>query len=84
VTARPLKVGSIAVPAGRRRVLHPETVRALAGDILRNGLKEPIIVRAKGRRFQLVEGLHRLEAMKWLERETVDAVILPPAEAEKA
>ena len=65
------------MPAARRRVLHPETVRTLAAAILRDGLKEPITVREKGKRFQLVEGLHRLEAVKWLDGETIDAVVLP-------
>lgn len=81
MTARPIPVKNITVPAARRRVLHPETVRALAKDILAHGLKEPVAVRAKGRRFQLVEGLHRLEAVKWLEGETIDAVVLAPEEA---
>lgn len=80
MTARPIPVKSITVPAARRKVLHPETVRALAGDILKQGLKEPITVRAKGRHFQLVDGLHRLEAVKWLDGETIDAVVLAPEE----
>lgn len=80
MTAQPIRVKSITVPAARRKVLHPETVRALAGDILQQGLKEPITVRPKGRRFQLVDGLHRLEAVRWLDGETIDALVLPPEE----
>ena len=55
-------VDGIYVPTARRKTLHPETVRALAEDIVENGLKTPIQVRHDGKRHILVEGLHRLEA----------------------
>jgi len=74
--ARKVKIGDIYVPAARRRLLHPETVRALAEDIVENGLKTPIQVRADGKRFVLVEGQHRLEAMKWLGEETIDSYLV--------
>ena len=67
-----ITIDDIYVPAARRKTLHPETVRLLAEDILENGMKVPIQVRKDGDRFVLVEGLHRLEAAKWLgEREIV-------------
>lgn len=69
------------MPAARARTLHPETVRRLAADMIANGLREPVVVRAKGRRFTLVEGLHRLAAAKWLEWREIEALVLPPAEA---
>ncbi len=76
---RTIPIKAVAVPAARRKVLHPDTVRALAADILRNGLRVPITVREDGGRFRLVDGLHRLEAMKWLEHEAIEATVLPAA-----
>lgn len=61
-----VKVDDIYVPMARRKTLHPETVRHLAEDILENGMKTPIQVRHDGKRHVLIEGLHRLEAAKWL------------------
>ena len=69
-------IADIYVPTARRKLLHPETVRALAEDILENGLKMPIQVREDGKRFVLVEGQHRLEAMKWLGEEAIDAYLV--------
>jgi len=60
----------IYVPAKRARTLEPAKVEALAGDILENGQTTPIQVREDkkdaGGRLVLVEGLHRLEALKAL------------------
>jgi ParB-like chromosome segregation protein Spo0J len=69
-------VEAIYVPTARRKTLHPETVRLLAEDILENGLKTPIQVRHDGKRNILVEGLHRLEAMKWLGETEIDAYLV--------
>lgn len=71
-----IKIDDIYVPAARRKTLHPETVRLLAEDILENGLKTPIQVRADEKRYVLVEGLHRLEAAKWLGETTIDAYLV--------
>jgi len=71
-----IPVEGIYVPAARRKTLHPETVRALAEDIVDNGLKTPIQVRHDGKRHILVEGLHRLEAMKWLGETEIDAYLV--------
>lgn len=71
-----VKVDDIYVPMARRKTLHPETVRHLAEDILENGMKMPIQVRHDGKRHVLVEGLHRLEAAKWLGEETIDAYLV--------
>jgi ParB-like chromosome segregation protein Spo0J len=46
-------------------------VDALTTDILENGLKNPIMVREDGKRFVLIEGLHRLEACKKLGEKTI-------------
>ena len=71
-----IPVDGIYVPAARRKTLHPETVRLLAEDILEHGMKMPIQVRHDGKRHVLVEGLHRLEAAKWLGETTIDAYLV--------
>jgi hypothetical protein len=70
------KIDDIYVPAARRKTLHPETVRHLAEDILENGQKMPIQVRFDGKRHILVEGLHRLEASKWLGETMIDGYLV--------
>jgi ParB-like chromosome segregation protein Spo0J len=70
------RIDDIYVPAARRKTLHPETVRKLAEDILENGLKSPIMVRHDGKRPILVEGLHRLEACKWLGETTIPGYLV--------
>lgn len=66
-----IEISRIHVPVKRAKALDPEKVAALAEDILENGQKTPISVRPDRRpdgslRFVLVEGLHRLEALKAL------------------
>ncbi len=74
VTKVPIE--KIYVPTARRTTLHPETVRTLAEDILENGMKTPIQVRTDKERYVLVEGLHRLEAAKWLGETAIDAFLV--------
>lgn len=69
-------IETIYVPTARRKTLHPETVRILAEDILENGMKVPIQVRKDGERHVLIEGLHRLEAAKWLGETEIDAYLV--------
>ena len=71
-----IAIDTIYVPTARRKTLHPETVRILAEDILENGMKVPIQVRLDGNRHVLVEGLHRLEAAKWLGESAIDAFLV--------
>lgn len=71
-----VKIDDIYVPTARRKTLHPETVRTLAEDILENGMKMPIQVRFDGKRHVLIEGLHRLEAAKWLGESEIDAYLV--------
>jgi ParB-like chromosome segregation protein Spo0J len=61
-----LLIESIYVPTKRRSTLDAKKVDALAEAILEKGQQTPILVRRDGERFVLVEGLHRLEAMKAL------------------
>ncbi|WP_163269553.1 ParB N-terminal domain-containing protein [Chelativorans alearense] len=71
-----VRIDDIYVPTARRRTLHPETVRLLAEDVLENGMKMPIQLRSDGKRYVLVEGLHRLEAMKWLGEAEIEAYLV--------
>ncbi len=74
--SKPVPIDAVYVPAARRKTLHPDTVRLLAEDILENGLKTPIQVREDGARYVLVEGLHRLEAARWLGESTISAYLV--------
>lgn len=61
-----LEVANIYVPAKRRTTLDQKKVDEIAESMLASGQLTPILVRADGNRFVLVEGLHRLEACKAL------------------
>ena len=74
--AVPIALDEIYVPAKRKRTLEPEKVQALAEDILENGLNLPIHVRKDEKRYVLVEGLHRLEAVRALGEDTVPALVV--------
>ena len=64
-------VAAIYVPVKRRATLDQARVDALAESMLKDGQQTPILVRADGERFVLVEGLHRLEAAKALGEQTI-------------
>ena len=61
----------IYVPVKRRATLDQKRANEIAASILEKGQLTPILVRADGARFVLVEGLHRLEAAKALGEKTV-------------
>jgi hypothetical protein len=64
-------VADIYVPVKRRATLVKERVDEIAASMLDVGQQTPILVRADGARFVLVEGLHRLEAAKALGEKTI-------------
>jgi sulfiredoxin len=64
-------IANIHVPVKRRATLQPDTVREIAESMLTIGQTTPIQVRSDGKRFVLVEGLHRLEACKSLGEESI-------------
>ena len=64
-------IAEIYVPVKRRSTLKQKRVDEIASSILDSGLQAPILVRADGARFVLVEGLHRLEAAKALGEKTI-------------
>ena len=73
---RELKIEEIYVPVKRRATMNQRTVEALAAAILEEGQKVPIQVRQDGKRFILIEGLHRLEACRALGEDTVLGVLV--------
>jgi ParB-like chromosome segregation protein Spo0J len=75
VETETLRIDDVYVPIKRRRTLNASTVDELAESMLEDGQRTPISVRSDGKRYVLVEGLHRLEALRALGEETVRAVI---------
>ncbi len=71
-----LPISRIRVPVKRAKTLDPARVEALARSILDEGQLTPISVRADGENFVLVEGLHRLEALKALGEEEVQGYLV--------
>ena len=61
----------VYVPTKRAKTLDSDKVLALAEDMLTNGQTTPIRLRPDGERFVLIEGLHRLEALRALGEATV-------------
>jgi ParB-like chromosome segregation protein Spo0J len=74
------EIARVYVPAKRARTLDAARVEALAEDILEHGQTTPISVRADNKdgadRYVLVEGLHRLEALKALGETTVTGFLV--------
>jgi len=64
-------VADIYVPVKRRATLEQKRVDEIAASMLQDGQQMPILVRPDGARFELVEGLHRLEAAKALGETTI-------------
>jgi len=71
-----IAVDEIYVPAAKKGTLDEDKVMPLAEDILENGLSNPIYVRQGKGRYVLQEGLHRLEAMKLLGSNMIEAHIV--------
>jgi sulfiredoxin len=70
------QIEAIYVPVKRAKTLDAEKVDQIAESILEDGQMAPIRVRADGERFVLVEGLHRLEAMKALGEKTIEGYLV--------
>ncbi len=71
-----LPIAAVRVPVKRMKTLEPDRVQTLAEDILENGQQVPIRVRNAKKGYVLIEGLHRLEAMKALGEETIDGYVV--------
>ncbi|SDI19112.1 ParB N-terminal domain-containing protein [Aliiruegeria lutimaris] len=64
-------IAKIHVPVKRIKTLDQEKVLEIAESILENGQTTPIRVRKDGERFILIEGFHRLEALRSLGEESI-------------
>lgn len=75
-----LPIQAIRVPVKRTKTLDHDKVETLAEDIMDNGQKVPIRCRVDpksgGDSFILVEGYHRLEALRALGEATVTAYLV--------
>lgn len=69
-------IKDIYVPSAKAKTLDEEKIMPLAEDILENGQKTPIYVRQGKDRWVLQEGLHRLEALKLLGNDFINANIV--------
>ncbi len=66
-----LRIADIHVPGKRKKTLDAGKVTAMAEDILENGQTTPISVRSDKDGYVLIEGYHRLEALRALGETTV-------------
>ena len=64
-------VSDIRVPLKRKKTLCEDKVQNIAESILENGQITPIQVRPDGEGYVLIEGLHRLEALRLLGEDSV-------------
>lgn len=71
-----VRLAEIYVPQKFRATLDPRKVEAIAENIIENGLQTPIQVRRDKDRYVLVTGLHRLEAVRALGEETIQALVV--------
>lgn len=72
----PVKIDEIYVPTQLRKTLDAGKVDSIAESIIENGQETPIQVRQGKGRYVLITGLHRLEAMKALGEEDIEALIV--------
>ncbi|USG61813.1 ParB N-terminal domain-containing protein [Sneathiella marina] len=71
-----IDIEKIYAPVKTRKNLKSSRVDELAEDILENGQKTPIQVRTGQDRYVLIEGLHRIEALKALGDSKINAIIV--------
>ncbi len=73
---RPIPVKDVMITGWNpRKAFDAEALQALAEDIRQNGLINPIMVRPKGKRYELVAGERRLRAFRLLGRTTIPAKV---------
>ena len=69
-------VAQIRVPVKRAKTLDAAKVQEIAESMLEEGQTTPIRVRKSKDGYVLIEGLHRLEALKALGEETVEGYLV--------
>lgn len=71
-----VSIADIRVPAKRAKALNQDKLELIAEDMIDHGQTTPIQVRTEGDTYILVEGLHRLEALRALGERNIDAYIV--------
>lgn len=71
-------------PYQPRRDINPDQVEELASSIRSEGLLQPIVVRKKGDRFELIAGERRLRAYEHLKQRKIPARIIEASDASSA
>jgi ParB family chromosome partitioning protein len=71
-------------PYQPRREINPQHVEELAKSIQSEGLLQPIVVRAKGKQFELIAGERRLHAFRHLGNKSIPARIIEASDASSA
>lgn len=74
----------VANPYQPRREIHAEQVEELAKSIQSEGLLQPIVVREKNGKFELIAGERRLHAFKHLKLAKIPARIIEASDASSA
>ncbi|MEN8726161.1 MAG: ParB/RepB/Spo0J family partition protein [Lentimonas sp.] len=74
----------IANPYQPRREINPQHVEELAKSIQSEGLLQAIVVRVKGKGFELIAGERRLHAFRHLGKKTIPARIIEASDASSA
>ena len=69
-------IADVRVPVKRIKTLDAAKGQSIAEDMLEHGQTTPIRLRADGDKFVLIEGFHRLEALRALGDETVEAYLV--------
>lgn len=69
-------IADVRIPGKRGKTLDPEKVQSLAESIIDVGQTTPIQVRSEGAGYILIEGLHRLEALRALGETMVEAYLV--------
>lgn len=71
-----ISIANVRVTAKRARTLDTDKLQLIAEDMIEKGQTTPIQVRTEGDGYILIEGLHRLEALRALGETNVNAYIV--------
>jgi len=69
-------IADVRIPGKRVKTLDYAKVQSIAEDMLENGQTTPIRVRKGKVGFVLIEGYHRLEALRALGEDTVEGYLV--------
>jgi len=73
---KPFPIADIRIPGKRKKTLDPVKVQEIAEDMLENGQLTPIRLRNGKSGYVLIEGFHRLEALRALGEDMVDGYLV--------